>query len=68
MSGKTKKSTADRSSRNNDHDNHQISYSASKVNNRLSLSFYAEDTLKKQRQVILDTYDEFEDPEPFVKT
>lgn len=55
MSGKTKKSTADRTNRN-EYDNDRISYSASKVVNRLSLSFYGEDTLKQQKQIICDTY------------
>lgn len=59
MSGKSKKTTADRTSRN-EPDNHPISYSASKVSNRLSLSFYGEDTLKRNKQVILDTYDELQ--------
>lgn len=27
--------------------------------NRLSLSFYAENTLKMQKQVIMDAYDDF---------
>ena len=63
MSGKTKKTTADRTSRN-DGDKHQVSYSASKVSNRLSLSFYGEDTLKKQKQVILDSYDDIHKSEP----
>lgn len=63
MSGKSKKTTADRTSRN-DYENHQISYSASKVSNRLSLSFYGEDTLKKHKQVILDSYDDAQKSEP----
>ena len=64
MSGKSKKTTADRTNRN-EHENHLISYSASKISNRLSLSFYGEDTLKKQKQVIFDNYDEIHNSEPF---
>ena len=63
MSAKSKKSTADKTNRN-EHENHLISYSASKISNRLSLSFYGEDTLKKQKQVILDNYDEVHNSEP----
>ena len=36
--------------------------------NKLSLSFYAENTLKMQKQVILDTYDDFETESPISRT
>lgn len=32
--------------------------------NRLSLSFYGENTLKMNKQVILDTYDDYESDSP----
>lgn len=55
MSGKSKKTTADRTVRN-DYESNHIAYSTSKITNRLSLSFYGEDTLKQRKQIICDTY------------
>ena len=57
MSGKSKKTTADRTVKNQYENNH-ITFSASKITNRLSLSFYGQDTLKQRKQIILDTYEE----------
>lgn len=59
MSVKSKKTTADRTARN-EKETKYISHSATKMVNRLSLSFYGEDTLKMHKQVILDTYDNFD--------
>jgi hypothetical protein len=59
MSGKSKKTTADKTVCN-EKETKYISQSASKMVNRLSLSFYAENTLKMQKQVILDTYDDYD--------
>lgn len=53
MSFKSKKTTADKTSRG-EKEVKVVSKSVAKMINRLSLSFYAEDTLKKNKQVILD--------------
>ena len=38
------------------------------MTNRLSLSFYAENTLKMNKQVILDTYDDLQPLSPEIKS
>lgn len=60
MSGKSKKTTADRTVKN-DQDSNNIVFSTTRVTKQLSLSFYGEDTLKNRKQVIYDDYGEFEE-------
>lgn len=66
MSGKSKKTTAEKTVKSEKQTKY-ISHSASKMVNRLSLSFYGEATLKMQKQVIMDNCDDYfeEDCQPF---
>ena len=59
MSGKTKKTTitADKTHQNSG-DTPNISLASSKIVKRLSVSFYGEDIMKQQKQIIWDTYDD----------